>query len=50
MLDLKFIKENQEVVQEAIRLKNVNLNLQELLLCEAQVADCKKNRDLTDRA
>lgn len=42
MLDLKFIKDNQEIVQEAIRLKNAHLNLQELLLCEAQVADYKK--------
>ncbi len=46
MLDLKFIKDNQEIVQEAIRLKNVNLNLHELLLCEAQVADCKKKIEL----
>ena len=42
MLDLKFIKDNQEIVKEAIRLKNVNLNLHELLLCEAQVVDYKK--------
>lgn len=42
MLDLKFIKDNQELVQEAIQLKKVNLNLDELLLCEQQVAACKK--------
>ena len=46
MLDLKFIKDNQEIVQEAIRLKNVKLNLQELLLCETQVADCKKKIEI----
>lgn len=50
MLDLKFIKNNQEIVQEAIRLKNVHLNLQELLLCEAQVADCKKKIEILQTA
>lgn len=42
MLDLKFIKDNQELVQEAIDNKNVKLNLHELLACEQSVADCKK--------
>lgn len=42
MLDLKFIKDNQELVQEAIENKNVPLNLEELLSCEQCVADCKK--------
>lgn len=46
MLDLKFIKENQEIVQKAIRLKKANLNLQELLLCEAQVASCRKKIEI----
>lgn len=42
MLDLKFIKDNQELVQEAIHLKNVKLSLSELLLCEQEVAACRK--------
>lgn len=42
MLDLKFIKDNQELVQAAIESKNVSLSLSELLICEQHVADCKK--------
>ena len=30
MLDLKFIRENQEQVKKAIKLKNVKLNLDDL--------------------
>ncbi|MFH0856959.1 MAG: serine--tRNA ligase, partial [bacterium] len=31
MLDIKFIRENKELVKEAIKNKNINLNLDELL-------------------
>lgn len=42
MLDIKFIKENQEAVREAIRLKNINLDLNELLRWERTVVEYKK--------
>ncbi len=41
MLDLKFIRENPEQVREAIRLKLVDLNLDELLAADRQVRDLK---------
>ncbi len=42
MLDLKFIKENQEVVRLAIQQKNICLDLDELLNCERIVLDLKQ--------
>lgn len=42
MLDLKFIKENQEAVREAIRLKRSNLNLDELLSAEQELSEHRK--------
>lgn len=38
MLDLKFIKENPEVVRKAIELKNVSLDLDDLLECERSLS------------
>lgn len=42
MLDLKFIKDNQEIVRRAIALKNSRLDLDALLECEQIVFDCKR--------
>lgn len=42
MLDLKFIRENPDVVRKAIELKNLSLNLQELLDWDQKVLDIKK--------
>lgn len=42
MLDIKFIKENQNAVRQAIQLKNVRLNLDDLLNCEQIVSDHRR--------
>ncbi len=42
MLDIKFIKDNQNAVRQAIQLKNVRLNLDDLLKCEQVVSDYKR--------
>jgi seryl-tRNA synthetase len=42
MLDLKFIRENPDVVKEAIRLKRVGLDLDELLRADQEVLSLKK--------
>jgi seryl-tRNA synthetase len=42
MLDLKFIKNHPDVVRKAIQLKNVRLNLDELLHCEQIASEHKR--------
>jgi seryl-tRNA synthetase len=42
MLDLKYIRENADLVKKAILEKKVHLNLDELLDADAQVLDIKK--------
>lgn len=42
MVDLKFIRENVDAVQTAIKLKRVNLNLQDLLAADQALLDLKK--------
>jgi seryl-tRNA synthetase len=42
MLDIRFIKEHADTVREAIKLKNVRLNLDELLKCEQIVAENRR--------
>ncbi|MBF0312306.1 MAG: serine--tRNA ligase [Oligoflexia bacterium] len=47
MLDLKFIRENVEMVKEAISIKNVHLNLDELLQVDRELqASKQKMQDL----
>ncbi len=42
MVDLKALRQNPEVYQEAIRLKGVDLDLKALLLLDREVQDLKK--------
>lgn len=42
MLDLKFIRENPEAVREAIRVKNINLDLDELLTRDHELVALKQ--------
>ena len=42
MLDLKFIRENSQAVQEAARLKRVNLKMDELLAADQELLNLKK--------
>jgi seryl-tRNA synthetase len=46
MLDIKFIKENQEAVRQAIKLKNVHLDLDDLIKCDQTVSDLKRKIEL----
>jgi seryl-tRNA synthetase len=43
MLDLKFIRDNPDVVREAIRLKNVDLDLDALLETDTALLELKRN-------
>src|SRR5690348_7840245 len=45
MLDLKFIKDHPDAVRRAIQVKNVRLNLDDLLQCEQVVAECKRKME-----
>ncbi|WP_299430067.1 serine--tRNA ligase [uncultured Meiothermus sp.] len=45
MLDIKFIRENPEVVREALEQKAGTLNLDELLALDAQVSDLKRKTE-----
>lgn len=42
MLDLKFIRQNKDLINDAIKVKNINLNLEELLLLDANIIELKK--------
>lgn len=42
MLDLRFIRENSEIVKKAIRLKKVNLDLDQLLRLDNEASESKK--------
>ena len=43
MLDIKFIRQNQKIVQEACKNKNVLLDIEDILNLD------KKNKDLLDK-
>ncbi|GIW23986.1 serine--tRNA ligase [Meiothermus sp.] len=45
MLDLKFIRENPEIVRRAIEVKGVNLDLDELLALDAQVTQLRRRTE-----
>jgi seryl-tRNA synthetase len=45
MLDLKFIRENPDVVRDAIKKKNINLELSELLELDASISALKKRTE-----
>lgn len=42
MLDLKFIRENPDKIKEAVKLKRVALDVDELLKCDRDLLDLKK--------
>ena len=42
MMDLKFIRQNPDLIQKAIVVKNINLNLTDLLNLDSRVLDLKK--------
>lgn len=42
MLDLKFIRQNTDLVNKAIKDKNINLNLEDLLTADASILELKK--------
>ncbi|MBU6152876.1 MAG: serine--tRNA ligase [Bdellovibrionales bacterium] len=42
MLDIKYIRENKDLVRSALQNKRVNLDLDELLLLDAEVLELKK--------
>ncbi len=46
MLDIKYIRENADLVKKAIQLKKVNLNLDELLQLDQQSLDYKRKLQL----
>jgi seryl-tRNA synthetase len=45
MLDLKFIRENPDVVRDAIKKKNINLELSEFLELDANISALKKQTE-----
>jgi len=42
VLDIKFIRQNKDLVNNAIKAKNINLNLEDLLLIDNSIIQCKK--------
>jgi len=48
VLDLKFIRQNKDLVNNAIKTKNINLNLDELLRIDANILELKKNMQLLE--
>lgn len=44
MLDLKFVRENPEIVRKAIEVKRVNLNLDDLLKADQAALDLRKKQ------
>lgn len=50
MLDLKFIRQNKELIQNAILVKRLNLNLENLFSLDAKVLDLKKKLQSLEEA
>jgi seryl-tRNA synthetase len=49
MMDIKFIRENPEVLKKAVQLKRVNLNVDDLLAADASLLELKKkNQSLNE--
>lgn len=42
VLDLKFIRQNKDLINNAIKIKNIHLNLEELFSLDASIIDLKK--------